>query len=60
MLESQQQLLAQSLALCGLLAATLQYASLLRRRAERRAAEHLLAEVRHQGLGALLRISEEQ
>jgi hypothetical protein len=60
MLESQQQLLAQSLALCGLLAATLQYAILLRRRAERRTAESLLAEVRHQGLGALLRISDPQ
>jgi len=58
MLESQQQLLAQSLALCGLLAATLQYAILLRLRAERRAADGLLAEVRHQGLGALLRISD--
>ena len=60
MLESQQQLLAQSLALCGLLAATLQYAILVRHRAERRDADNLAAEVRHQGLGALLRMNDPQ
>ena len=56
---SQQQLLAQSLAFCGLLAATLQYAILVRHRLERRLAMCELAEVRHQGLGALLRVVDE-
>jgi hypothetical protein len=54
---AQQQLLAQTLALSALLAGTLQYELLLRRRAERRIALDQEAEIARTGLSGLVRVT---
>jgi hypothetical protein len=54
---AQQHVLAQSLALAALLAGTLQYRLLLRRRAERRAALDQDAEIARTGLSGLVRVT---
>jgi hypothetical protein len=54
---AQQQLLAQTLALSALLAGTLQYELLLRRRSERRIALDQEAEIARTGLSGLVRVT---